>query len=74
MAPKGLKAGKKKPIDWVETGIQGTTLALSLVNDAAQYAPVPYLRQAAGTTLKILSLVQVCISGAYNDHSTAQFS
>jgi hypothetical protein len=32
-----------------------------ILREAAQYAPVPYLKQAAGTTLKILTTVQVCL-------------
>jgi len=61
MAPKGLKSTKKdkKHAEWIEDGIQGATLVLSLVTAAAELAPVPYLKQAAGTTLKIITTVQV---------------
>lgn len=66
MAPRGLKSSKKdkKQADWVEGGLQGATLVLSLVTAAAEVAPIPYLKQAAGTTLKILTTVQVCIYGS----------
>jgi len=62
MAPRGLKPFKKdkKPNDWVEGGIQGATLGLPLVTDLA---PIPYLEEAVGTTVKILTTVQVCMSG-----------
>jgi len=66
MAPRGLKSSKKdkRKSEWVEGGLQGATLILSLVTAAAEVAPIPYLRQAAGTTLKILTTVQVRIYGS----------
>jgi len=75
MAPKASKSSNKgkKSTNWVDNSIQGTTLVLSLVVEAAKYAPFPYLNQAAGTTLKIINTIQVCISGSCDDFSTAQF-
>jgi len=62
MVPKGLKSSKKdKPNDWVEDGIQGSTLVLPLITEAAELAPIPYLKEAARSTLKILTTVQACI-------------
>jgi len=62
MAPKGLgttsKREKKKGLDWVEASVNGGVLILSLVKEAAEFAPVPFLKQAAGTTLRIVNTVQ----------------
>ena len=66
MAPKGpqpdtgKKSKKKKEgFDWFEASINGGSLILGVLKEAAEFAPVPFLKQAAGTTLKIVSTVQV---------------
>ncbi|KAF9477579.1 hypothetical protein BDN70DRAFT_880967 [Pholiota conissans] len=65
---------KKKPqdnretegIDWADFVIQGASVTLALVKEAADFAPIPGLKQAAGTTLQILSSIQ-----AVKDNKTA---
>jgi hypothetical protein len=59
MAPRASKSlnKDKKTIDWTEGGIQGTTITFSLITAAAKLAPTPDLKQAAGTTLKIINRV-----------------
>ncbi|KAF8956485.1 hypothetical protein BDZ97DRAFT_1925493 [Flammula alnicola] len=44
--------------DWVDMSLQGSAVMLALVTEAANFAPVPFLRQAAGTTLQIVKTVQ----------------
>ncbi|CAA7270604.1 unnamed protein product [Cyclocybe aegerita] len=62
MASKGFmgkgKKKREKGTDWFEAGVQGGTILLALVKEAAEFAPVPYLKIAAGTTLKIVTTVQ----------------
>lgn len=36
-------------------------LVLTTLTDAAQFSPIPYLREAAGLALTILQIVNVCI-------------
>jgi len=56
----GKKPKKKKPgFDWFEASVNGGSLILGVLKEAAEFAPVPFLKQAAGTTLKIVSTVQV---------------
>jgi len=66
MAPKFSSSSNKdkKTIDYAEDGIQETTMALSLVTAAAELAPTPYLRRAAGTTLKIINTAHVRTFGS----------
>ncbi|KAJ3512501.1 hypothetical protein NLJ89_g3485 [Agrocybe chaxingu] len=62
MASKGFmgkgKKKKEKGTDWLEAGVQGGAILLALVKEAAEFAPIPYLKIAAGTTLKIVTTVQ----------------
>ncbi|KAF9538967.1 hypothetical protein CPC08DRAFT_824593 [Agrocybe pediades] len=45
--------------NWLETSFNGGALLLSIVSDAAGLTPVPYLKQAAGLTLRIIEAVQL---------------
>ncbi|KAJ3514309.1 hypothetical protein NLJ89_g2452 [Agrocybe chaxingu] len=42
----------------LEIGAEGGNLLLTLVQEAARFAPIPYLQLAADTTLKIVNTVQ----------------
>ncbi|PPQ79736.1 hypothetical protein CVT25_003303 [Psilocybe cyanescens] len=44
--------------DWIEATINGGSVLLNIVREASSVAPVPYLKQAAGVTLKIVEIVQ----------------
>ena len=44
----------------VENVLQGATLTLDTIRQMAQFAPVPYLSEAAGLVLKIFEIVQAC--------------
>lgn len=46
-------------IDWLNTAVNGGSLLLTIVSDASKFAPIPFLQQAAGTTVKIAQAVQV---------------
>ncbi|KAJ3507991.1 hypothetical protein NLJ89_g6001 [Agrocybe chaxingu] len=52
------KASKHNRTDKLDAAIQAGTLLLALVKEAAEFAPIPYLKIAAGTTLKIVNTVQ----------------
>ncbi|KAF8958241.1 hypothetical protein BDZ97DRAFT_2078671 [Flammula alnicola] len=57
-ATKNRKEKKTQTIDWRDASLQGGTVLLTLVHEAASVAPVPYIRQAAGATLQIMAAVQ----------------
>ncbi|KAF8185717.1 hypothetical protein BJ912DRAFT_972966 [Pholiota molesta] len=42
---------------WTDAGLQGGSFLLTIVQSAAQLAPVPYLQQAAGSALFIINTV-----------------
>ncbi|KAF9553382.1 hypothetical protein CPC08DRAFT_713798 [Agrocybe pediades] len=44
--------------NWFETSVNGGVLLLGVLQEAAGLTPVPYLKQAAGVTLKIIDAVQ----------------
>jgi hypothetical protein len=44
---------------WFETAVNGSAIVLSVLKDAATYAPLPYIRSAAATTLTIIQIGQV---------------
>ncbi|KAF4611547.1 hypothetical protein D9613_004497 [Agrocybe pediades] len=44
--------------NWLEMSVNGGALLLGIVRDAAGFAPIPYLKQAAGVTLRIVEVVQ----------------
>ncbi|KAF4612260.1 hypothetical protein D9613_004581 [Agrocybe pediades] len=44
--------------NWFETSVNGGVLLLGVLQEAAGLTPVPYLKQAAGVTLKIIEAVQ----------------
>ena len=44
---------------WFETAVNGSAVILSALKDAASYAPLPYIRSAAATTLTIIQIGQV---------------
>lgn len=46
-------------LDWADFVRQGASVTLALVKEAADFAPVPGLKQAAGSTLQILAVIQV---------------
>lgn len=46
-------------INWADFVVQGASVTLALVKEAAEFAPIPGLKQAAGTTLQILSTIEV---------------
>ncbi|KAF9555588.1 hypothetical protein CPC08DRAFT_124297 [Agrocybe pediades] len=54
---RGQKTDSTKA-NWFETSVNGGVLLLGVLQDAAGLAPVPYLKQAAGVTLKIIEAVQ----------------
>lgn len=64
MAPHfGLSGEKKKKkvegsFTWFETTVNGGAVVLALLRDAASLAPLPYLRNAAATTLTIIQIGQ----------------
>ncbi|KJA22223.1 hypothetical protein HYPSUDRAFT_54966 [Hypholoma sublateritium FD-334 SS-4] len=45
-------------LDWVEFTIRGGSVALGLVKEASNYAPVPGLQQAASAVLQIVQTIQ----------------
>jgi len=60
------KDAKKNPRKKsINTFINGGVLLLEFVRNAASYAPVPYLRLAAGLTLGIVEAVQVRVCFLY---------
>ena len=60
MSPKPPKKSRGNGIgDLMDNSIQATNLVLNMVQQAAQYAPVPYLQQAAKATLVIMDNIQV---------------
>ena len=67
MAPHFLSGEKKKKkrlegeFTWFETAVNGGALILSILRDASNLAPVPYLRGAALTTLTIIQIGQVSL-------------
>ena len=72
MAPHfGLQGEKKKKkkktegqgegFSWFETTVNGGAVVLSVLKDAAAFAPLPYLRGAAATSLNIIQIAQVCV-------------
>ncbi|PPQ74082.1 hypothetical protein CVT26_006484 [Gymnopilus dilepis] len=59
MSPKPPKKSRGNGIgDLMDNSIQATNLVLNMVQQAAQYAPVPYLQQAAKATLVIMDNIQ----------------
>lgn len=52
---------KKHPanFNWFESSVNGGVVVLAIIRDAAAMAPLPYLRQAAGMTIHILTMIQV---------------
>jgi hypothetical protein len=57
-------------LDWADFVRQGASVTLALVKEAADFAPVPGLKQAAGTTLQILAIIQVWIHIFYHYTTT----
>ena len=46
-------------LDWVEFTIRGGSVALGLVKEASNYAPIPGLQVAASSVLQVVQIVQV---------------
>lgn len=65
MPSSSLIKPSKRDIDetkWFEHAVNGGTLILEGIRQAAQFAPVPFLQQAADAALTIVKIVQVCCS------------
>jgi len=63
MAPHfGLPGKKKKKVEgsftWFETTVNGGAVVLSVLQNAANFAPLPYLRGAAATSLTLIQIAQ----------------
>ncbi|KAF4611968.1 hypothetical protein D9613_004559 [Agrocybe pediades] len=58
MSSKRVQKTDSTKANWFETSVNGGVLLLGVLQDAAGLAPVPYLKQAAGVTLKIIEAVQ----------------
>ncbi|KAF9523102.1 hypothetical protein CPB83DRAFT_63851 [Crepidotus variabilis] len=59
--PNELTSTTKKspsPSTWKETFANGAILSLEVVEQAAKFAPVPYLADAAGSALSIVKIIQ----------------
>ncbi|KDR86116.1 hypothetical protein GALMADRAFT_235354 [Galerina marginata CBS 339.88] len=54
----GKPSKDKSSTDWKDASIEGGILLLTLVQEAAAFSPVPWLKQAAGTTVRIVQTVQ----------------
>ncbi|KAF9522356.1 hypothetical protein CPB83DRAFT_840547 [Crepidotus variabilis] len=52
------KSKGKETSDWFDTTVNGANIILSALRDASALAPVPYLQQAAGSTLTIIQTIQ----------------
>lgn len=63
---KEKEKAEERKNDIIETALSGTAVALGLVSEAAQFAPVPGLQNAATLALGIVTIVQVwlCTSHA----------
>ena len=64
MAPHfGFPGKKKKKVEgefsWFETTVNGGAVILTILVNASNFAPVPYLRNAAATTLSLIQIAQV---------------
>jgi hypothetical protein len=55
------KKKKKDGFTWFETAVNGGAVILSILRDAANAAPLPYLRGAAATSLTIIQIAQVSV-------------
>lgn len=51
--------GGHRPDDIVDNVLQGATLTLQIVQQAATLTTMPYLSDAAGLVLKVFEIVQV---------------
>ncbi|KAF8167127.1 hypothetical protein B0H34DRAFT_680351 [Crassisporium funariophilum] len=52
------RKSKSARTDWRDATVNGSAVILALIKEAAEFAPVPYLKQAAATTLFILNTIQ----------------
>ncbi|KAF9477007.1 hypothetical protein BDN70DRAFT_881640 [Pholiota conissans] len=57
MASKASSKPKPGSVSWSDAGLQSGMTLLTLVQEAAQYAPIPYLQQAAGSVLLIVNTI-----------------
>jgi len=65
MPSSSLNKPPKRDVEgtkWFEHAVNGGTLILEGINQATQFAPVPFLQQAADAALTIVKVVQVCCS------------
>jgi len=61
--PRGSKEKKKKKkiegaFSWFETTVNGGAVVLTILQNAANFAPLPYLRGAASTSLTLIQIAQ----------------
>ncbi|KAH9486014.1 hypothetical protein JR316_0000077 [Psilocybe cubensis] len=54
--PMGPETGEEH--NWIDTTLNGGSVLLNIVKEASSLAPIPYLKQAAGATLKIVEIIQ----------------
>jgi hypothetical protein len=64
--PRGSKEKKKKKkvegaFSWFETTVNGGAVVLTILQNAANFAPLPYLRGAASTSLTLIQIAQVSV-------------
>lgn len=55
MPPRGLQEQSSS----VQTAVDATTLVLTTLRDAARLTSIPYLQQAAGLAVGIITIIQV---------------
>lgn len=46
---------------WFETTVNGGAVVLTILQNAANFAPLPYLRGAASTSLTLIQIAQVSV-------------
>jgi hypothetical protein len=58
LGKKKKKADVKGAFSWFESTVNGGVVILTILQNAANFAPVPYLRGAASTTLALIQIGQ----------------
>lgn len=59
---KEKKKADERRNEIIEAALSGTAVVLGLVSDAAQFAPVPEIQNAAALVLEIVTIVQVWLA------------